>query len=119
MYPFAITTVPCGDGVCFFEPSSVFTITWGSDNDADGIPDNYDDDNDGMPDWYETQYCLNPNVANGSGGPDGDGVTNVNEYRYGLDPKKADSHGDGVLDAEEVVQIYAALIVIINSLMLN
>ena len=98
-----------------------FTITWGADNDADGIPDNYDDDddNDGMPDWYETQYGFNPKVANGTGDPDGDGVTNVNEFRYGLNPKLADSDGDGIADADEIVQINNALIVIINSLLLN
>lgn len=100
---------------------NTFTLTWEADSDLDGIPNNYDDDddNDGMPDWYETQYGFNPKVANGSGDPDGDGVTNVNEYRYGLNPKLADSDGDGVLDADEIVQINNALIVIINSLLLN
>lgn len=121
---FSIRDSVLGNQIGNLLPSSavgLFTITWGGDNDADGIPDNYDDDddNDGMPDWYETQYGFNPKVANGSGDPDGDGVTNVNEYRYGLNPKNADSDGDGVLDADEIVQINNALIVIINSLLLN
>ena len=49
-----------------------------------------DNDGDGLPDDWELFYFGNlDQVANGD--PDGDGASNLNEYRNGTDPTKADS----------------------------
>jgi chitinase len=58
------------------------------DTDHDGIGNNADadDDNDGMPDVWETQYGLNPLVNDASGDLDGDGISNLGEYLQGSDP---------------------------------
>ena len=70
-----------------------------NDQDADGLPygiefiintqpQDWDTDNDGLPDGWEWQYGLDPLSSlgeNGStGDPDSDGLTNLNEYLYGI-----------------------------------
>ena len=60
------------------------------DTDGDGTGNNadLDDDNDGMPDAWELTYGLNPlNPADASADNDGDGVSNLNEYLQGTDPR--------------------------------
>jgi len=63
-----------------------------------------DDDNDGLPDNYEEQYTfLNPYDASDAGSDqDGDGVTNLQEYRAGSDPTKEDTDRDGLSDRYEL-----------------
>ena len=70
-----------------------------NDQDADGLPygieflintqpQDWDSDNDGLPDGWEWQYGLDPLSASGENGstgdPDSDGLTNLNEYLYGI-----------------------------------
>ena len=70
-----------------------------NDQDADGLPygiefiintqpQDWDSDNDGLPDGWEWQYGLDPLSSlgdNGStGDPDSDGLTNLNEYLFGI-----------------------------------
>ncbi len=77
----------------------------GHDNDLDWIPDSQDpdDDNDGMPDWWEEKYGLNPDYAGDRNqDPDGDGLTNYQEYLNGTNPFKWDTDGDGLSDGYEV-----------------
>lgn len=62
------------------------------DSDADGIGDNadVDDDNDQMPDEWELANGLNPLRDDSNEDPDGDSLTNLEEYLRGTDPKVAD-----------------------------
>jgi hypothetical protein len=61
-----------------------------------------DSDLDGMPDSFENQHdCLDAEVADAGADPDGDGLTNLEEFVLGTDPCAADSDGDGLDDGTE------------------
>jgi hypothetical protein len=51
-----------------------------------------DSDSDGLPDDWEELYGLNPRVATGDDGPEGDpdhdGLVNSQEFRFGADPRR-------------------------------
>lgn len=55
------------------------------------ITSNLDDtDNDGMPDWYEEKYGFNPeDPTDAQVDEDGDGSTNIEEYKAGTNPTKS------------------------------
>lgn len=70
-------------------------------------PCDADSDDDGLQDDWEVRYRLNPLVPTGDDGPDGDPdgdtLTNAQERDLGTDPRMADTDGDGINDADEVV----------------
>ena len=80
-----------------------------------------DSDDDGMPDWWEIIHGLNPHLNDAALNPDGDHLTNIQEYNAGADPQApewvglnyalsgpftlytmVDVDGDGIHDAWEV-----------------
>jgi hypothetical protein len=68
--------------------SACTTVAIAPDTDGDGIPDaqDLDNDNDGMPDAWELAHGLNPFLNDAAGDLDGDGISNLAEYRTGSDP---------------------------------
>jgi clumping factor A len=54
-----------------------------------------DSDEDGMPDWWEIIHVLNPHLDDASLNPDGDNLTNIQEYNSGNDPQVNDWRGPG------------------------
>jgi len=61
-----------------------------------------DADASGIPDWYEMQYGLEPaGPATANADPDGDGLSNLQEFQRGSNPRKKDTDGDGLADNEE------------------
>ncbi|MCC7197648.1 S-layer homology domain-containing protein, partial [Candidatus Peregrinibacteria bacterium] len=64
----------------------------------------YDTDLDGLPDQWELTYGLNPNdPADALLDEDGDGLTNLEEYRSGTHPSNPDSDNDGYTDGSEII----------------
>lgn len=62
-----------------------------------------DVDHNGLADSWETNYFSGHINVDPNADPDGDGLTNLQEYRLGTDPNVADSDLDGVSDGAEVL----------------
>jgi hypothetical protein len=60
-----------------------------------------DSDADGLPDWWETRWFA-AGGADATGDPDGDGLTNLEEFQNGTNPTLADTDGDTFSDGDEV-----------------
>ena len=107
-----------GDGLTDGEEIQGGTDPNNPDTDGDGISDgeegqpgeggetdpmDHDSDNDGLPDGWESQNGLDPMDPSDAGeDPDGDGLTNLEEFEHGTDPNNPDTDGEGLLDNEEL-----------------
>lgn len=69
------------------EPGPIVTIG------AECNSGDYEDtDDDGMPDWWEDLYGLNQNLKDASLDLDGDGFSNIREYKNNTMPNNPESH---------------------------
>lgn len=67
-----------------------------------GIPDGLDRDQDGLPDAWEISADLDPLTPNALADDDQDGVSNLEEFQRGLNPRDNDTDADGVPDGWEL-----------------
>ena len=68
---------------------------------ADISLSNSDTDSDGCSDWWEMQW-FGTLAYGANDDPDGDGLTNLQEYQLGTNPTLADTDSDGMPDGWEV-----------------
>jgi len=61
-----------------------------------------DTDDDGLPDGWEIDNDLNPLTDDANEDPDGDGLTNIEEYSIQTSPVDLDTDNDGLPDGWEV-----------------
>jgi hypothetical protein len=60
-----------------------------------------DRNHDGIPDKWEKKFHLSTHRNSAKGDPDKDHLSNRKEFKFGLNPRKRDSDGDGTPDNKE------------------
>lgn len=77
---------------------------------------NADSDNDGLPDAWELAEFGEIGLYGANDDPDGDGLTNLQEYLAGTKPWVADTDGDGIPDRSDSAPLSpSALLVTIHT----
>lgn len=102
-----------GDGLSNVQEFELGTSIDLTDSDGDGIVDGEDPfptfieytgdlDKDGLPDEYEREQSLSPSdPSDAAKDPDGDGLSNLDEFIEGTDPFNEDTDRDGIPDGKE------------------
>jgi len=67
-------------------------------------PGDIDSDGDGLPNSWELEHGLNPADPFDPSDPDHDGLSNLQEFQLGLDPRNPDTDGDGMGDGTELAR---------------
>ena len=81
-----------GDGI--MDSTEIFT--YGSN------PKSGDTDGDGLPDAWEAYYSTNITWPSATMDPDGDNLTNIEEYHHNTNPNMFDTDSDTLSDYDEV-----------------
>jgi hypothetical protein len=80
-----------------------------TDNDGEGDVCDSDADNDGLPNLWEIKYGLDPlDPSDSADDADWDGLSNLQEFNLGTDPTDADTDGDGLFDNQDALPLEAA-----------
>jgi hypothetical protein len=61
----------------------------------------HDRDHDKLPDKWEHKFHLSTHHKSAKGDPDKDGLNNLGEFKSKTNPRKADTNGNGVNDAND------------------
>jgi hypothetical protein len=89
----------------YFEDGGIDSGYWngpfGTYHDAASVTLVTDNDSDGIPNEWETANGTNPNVNDAALDPDTDGLSNLAEYSLGTKPTVNDTDADGLLDGVE------------------
>lgn len=106
---------PDHDGLTNLEEFQHGTDPNNADTDGDGLNDaeeirihhtdplRPDTDGDGMSDGWEVANGLDPrDPSDAARDPDGDGLTNLEEFQNNTNPNNADTDGDGLSDSDEI-----------------
>ena len=89
-------------GICFSDDGELY-IADTRNHRVQKMSSTLDADADGMNDFWEDANGLDSsNPDDWSADPDGDGLSNIGEYRVGTDPYNRDTNGNGIWDGVEV-----------------
>lgn len=98
--PVVISTEPV---LTFISADGTYTVTVTNEGGSDSsstVVTTFDDEDD-LPNQFELDNFGDITSQDNDGDPDGDNLTNLEEFNAGTDPNLADTDGDGLDDGDE------------------